>query len=43
MMEEDPAMAKAVASMFYIKCNFKKHATSDGFLFETLSRGPELP
>ncbi|CAK9107144.1 Uncharacterized protein SCF082_LOCUS49885 [Durusdinium trenchii] len=26
MMEEDPAMAKAVASMFYIKCNFKKHA-----------------
>ncbi|CAK9033935.1 unnamed protein product [Durusdinium trenchii] len=38
MMEEDPAMAKAVASMFYIKCNFKKHATSDGVANRTAEK-----
>lgn len=32
-------MAKVVASMCYVKCNFKKFASPEGFLYETLSKG----
>lgn len=37
MLEEDEHMCKVLASMCYVKCNYKKHSTPEGFLYETLS------
>ena len=37
MFQEDEHMAKAVASMAFVKCNYTKHKTPQAFLFETLS------
>lgn len=37
MFCEDARMAAVVASMRYVKCNFTKHESPEGFLYETLS------
>ena len=37
MLEEDEDMCRVVASMRLVKCNYKKHSTPEGFLYETLS------
>ena len=37
MFCEDANMAAVVASMRYVKCNFTKHDSPEGFLYETLS------
>jgi hypothetical protein len=38
-MMEDEALSKAVASFRYVKCNYGRHETPEGFLYETLSQG----
>ena len=38
-MMEDEALSKAVASFRYVKCNYGRHETAEGFLYETLSQG----
>ena len=37
MLEEDEHMCRVLASMRLVKCNYKKHSTPEGFLYETLS------
>eukprot|EP00435_Cladocopium_sp_Y103_P022359 s514_g5.t1 len=37
LLEEDEHMCKVVASLRMVKCNYKKHSTPEGFLYETLS------
>lgn len=37
MLQEDEQMAKALASMRYVRCNYKKHMAPESFLYDTLS------
>ena len=36
-LEEDTAMQEVIASFRYIRCNFKKHARAEQYIYESLS------